>query len=108
MSAAPSSTIQERCEAFLEWLDETGLGSGLLLLAILVSVLWFWLSLLTPAHAAALAEPGPRESNLAGLLISIAPIAVAVVFMACATRGRPQPAEEEAFGDTTGYREPER
>ena len=108
MSAAPSPTVQERCDAFLDWLDETGFGSGLLLLAILVSVLWFWLSLLTPVHAAALAEPGPRESNLAGLLISIAPIVVAVVFMACATRGRPQQVDEEIFGDTTGFRERER
>lgn len=101
-------TLLRRFDRLVETVEESGLGPFGMATAIGTSIVVLLRLMHGAAHAAALAPPSPEPSNVAGLLVALVPVAIAVVLMACATRGQAQPADEEAFGDTTGFGERER
>lgn len=91
-------------EDTLERIEEAGMVTPLLVLAIVLSILMLRY-LLVSAHAAQ-PDEGPTPSNLAGLLVDLVPVLIAVVLMSFVFRRSPDArADTEPYGDTTGFEE---
>lgn len=92
-------------DAAIERAGEAGLGTPILVLALLVSLALLWHVAASDARAAE-ASAGPEPSSLGGFLILLVPFVIPVLLMACVfRRAQPAQADDEAFGDTTGFGE---